>query len=397
MRILWFSPFLLQPAIQGGQIRSLGILNCLYRRHEVRFVSMQLDGQQDGVASVGQYCQSSRLIRHSLPPRGGLRFAFQLLSNLASPLPLTIQRDTSPGFRAAAGEEMAKGWHDVAVCDFLSLAVNTARLEEMVLFQHNVETVIWERMAQRASNLAARAYLTRQARRMAEFEKRHCLAARHVVAVSETDESVMRQRFGATRVSIIPTGVDLEKNYPQPGHPPGAELVFVGSLDWGPNLDGLRWFAAEVLPAIHQAHPGCRLAIVGKKPGAEVEAIGRLAPGITIHGNVPDVRPYLWGAKAAIVPLHAGGGTRLKIYEAMGAGVAQVSTTVGAEGLEVRHGVDIMLADTADTFAQACLRLLGEDDFRRRMADEAARMVSAKFGMDRVAEVFEQILEQARR
>ncbi|MBA3974419.1 MAG: hypothetical protein C0504_09410 [Candidatus Solibacter sp.] len=397
MRILWFSPFLLQPATQGGQIRSLGILKWLNRRHEVRFVSMQLDGQEDGVASVGEYCGSSRLIRHSLPRRGGMEFAVQLLMNLVSELPLTIERDISPDFRAAAGEEMAKGWHDVAVCDFLSLAVNTARLDEMVLFQHNVETVIWERMAQRASNPAARAYLNRQARRMAEFEKRQCLAARQVVAVSETDEGMMRERFGATRVSTIPTGVDLERNYPQPDHAAGAELVFVGSLDWGPNLDGLRWFAAEVLPGVRQAHSGCRLAIVGKNPGAEAESIGRLAPGISIHGNVADVRPYLWGAKAAIVPLHAGGGTRLKIYEAMGAGVAQVSTTIGAEGLEVRDGVDIMLADTADAFKQACLRLLKEDDFRQRMAGEAGRVVREKFGMESVAEVFEQILEQARR
>ena len=180
-------------------------------------------------------------------------------------------------------------------------------------------------------------------------------------------------------------------------HAPGAELVFVGSLDWGPNLDGLHWFAAEVLPRIQRNHPGCRLAIVGKNPGAEVEAIGKLAPGISIHGNVADVRPYLWGAKAAIVPLHAGGGTRLKIYEAMGAGVAQVSTAIGAEGLEVRDGVDIMLAGTADAFAQACHRLLSEDDFRRRMADEAARVVSAEFSMEKAAAVFEKILEKARR
>lgn len=397
MRILWFSPFLLHPATQGGQIRSLGILKCLNQRHEVRFVSMQLDGQEEGVRSVGEYCTSSRLIRHSLPRRGGPKFAMQLLANLASDLPLTVERDISPEFRAASAEEMAKSWHDVAVCDFLSLAVSTAGLEEMILFQHNVETVIWERMAQRASNLAARAYLNRQARRMAEFEKSQCLRSRHVVAVSETDEREMRKRFGVTRVSTIPTGVDLERNYPQPDHPPGAELVFVGSLDWGPNLDGLDWFARRVLPRIRQEQPGCRLAIVGKNPGAAATAIERLAPEISVHGDVPDVRPYLWGAKAAIVPLHAGGGTRLKIYEAMGAGVAQVSTTIGAEGLDVSDGADILLADTEEAFAGACVRLLKDDVFRREMGARAAEMVGARFGMERVAEVFESILDLNRR
>lgn len=397
MRILWFSPFLLQPATQGGQIRSLGILKCLNQRHEVRFVSMQLDGQEDGVSSVGEYCRSSRIIRHSLPRRGGAKFAAQLLANLLSDLPLTVERDVSPAFRATVDEEMARAWHDVAVCDFLSLAVNISGLEQMVLFQHNVETVIWERMAQRAANPPSRAYLNRQAARMAEFEKRQCQRARHVVAVSETDEREMRNRFGAARVSTIPTGVDLERNFPQPGHPPGAELVFVGSLDWGPNLDGLRWFAEQVLPRIQKEIPTCRLAIVGKNPGSEAAAMEKLAPGISIHGNVPDVRPFLWGSKAAIVPLHAGGGTRLKIYEAMGAGVAQVSTTIGAEGLEVRDGVDILLADTAESFAGACLCLLREDAFRQQMAEKAARMVKEKFGMERVAEVFESILDQAAR
>jgi glycosyltransferase involved in cell wall biosynthesis len=260
------------------------------------------------------------------------------------------------------------------------------------LFQHNVETVIWERMAQRASSYPQQIYLNSQAARMSRFERDTCLRAKHVIAVSDTDERLIRQRFGATRVSAIPTGVDLETNFPSLDHEPAEELVFVGSLDWIPNLDGLHWFAAEVLPRIRQRQPDCRLAIVGRNPGAATARIAELAPGISIHGSVPDVRPYLWGAKAAIVPLHSGGGTRLKIYEAMASGVPQVSTTVGAEGLKVTSGENILLADEADTFAEACLKMLEDEPMRCRIRDSALRMVQAEFGTAQVARIFEDVL-----
>jgi polysaccharide biosynthesis protein PslH len=392
MKILWLSPFLLHPTTRGGQIRSLGILSQLHRRHQVRFVSMQLPEQASGVARVGEYCSESRLLRHDLPGRGSLRFGAQFALNLFSGLPLTVHRDVSAVVRRAIAEELSRGWHDVAVCDFLSLAVDVARVEEVVLFQHNVETQIWERMARNAPNALQRCYLASQAARMARFERTICRQAKHVIAVSDADERLMRERFGVTRAGTIPTGVDLERNVPSPGHPPGEELVFVGSLDWIPNLDGLRWFASEVLPKIQRRQPNCRLAMVGKNPGAEAARISALAPGITLHGNVADVRPYLWGAQVAIVPLRAGGGTRLKIYEAMAAGVPQVSTTIGAEGLKALPGENILLADDADSFAEACLTLLEDETCRGRIRDAALEMVRAEFGMPRVANVFEEIL-----
>src|SRR5262245_26477116 len=138
MRILWISPFLLHPTDKGAQIRSLGILKNLHARHEVHFVSMQLEGQESGVVRTAEYCTKRYLVPHRLPNRRSLAFVPQLVRNVFSDLPLTVERDVLPRMRALIDEKLDSGKFDVAVCDFLSSAVNLSRPEKVVLFQHNV-------------------------------------------------------------------------------------------------------------------------------------------------------------------------------------------------------------------------------------------------------------------
>jgi glycosyltransferase involved in cell wall biosynthesis len=166
-------------------------------------------------------------------------------------------------------------------------------------------------------------------------------------------------------------------------------------MDWLPNIDGMRFFVHEVLPSIRQRRPECTLSIVGRTPTEEVIALGRNDPRITVTGTVPDVRPYLWGSRIAVVPLRIGGGTRLKIYEAMAAGIPVVSTTVGAEGLFYRNGQDIRIADTAQDFAEQCLALLENSDVHHAQAAAALELVHTHFGWPQVAKHFEAILENA--
>src|SRR6185437_13822916 len=134
--------------------------------------------------------------------------------------------------------------------------------------------------------------------------------------------------------------------------------VFVGSMDWMPNSEGILWFVREVLPVIRRRLPECSLTVVGRKPSEEILQLANDDPHITVTGTVPDVRPYLWQSSVSIVPLRIGGGTRLKIYEAMAARSPVVSTTIGAEGLTVSDGEDIRLADTSESFARICVELL---------------------------------------
>ena len=177
--------------------------------------------------------------------------------------------------------------------------------------------------------------------------------------------------------------------------PSKADLVFLGSMDWLPNIDGVEYFVREILPLIRKSLPQCRLAIVGRSPSVATLALAKRDPGIQVTGTVPDVRPWLWGSKASIVPLRVGGGTRLKIYESMAAGTATVSTTIGAEGLDVSHPDNIRLADEPSSFARQCVELLQNEQERERVASQALQMVTSRFSWDVVVEEFEKRLISA--
>jgi glycosyltransferase involved in cell wall biosynthesis len=214
--------------------------------------------------------------------------------------------------------------------------------------------------------------------------------------VSKTDADEMRRLFGVTRVTEIPTGVNIEYFQPLVEGPSGvgADLVFVGSMDWLPNVDGVLYFAREVLPLIRRKRPDCSVAIVGRTPPPKINELAAQDKYIQVTGTVPDIRPYLWGSAVSIVPLRIGGGTRLKIYEAMAAKIPVVSTTVGAEGLTVNPPDDIRIGDTPEEFAAQCLELLADAEARRRVATAAWEMVNANFSWDHVSRCFERVMEK---
>jgi glycosyltransferase involved in cell wall biosynthesis len=297
--------------------------------------------------------------------------------------------------KRTVSELMNKEHFDAMVCDFLTPCISVPHLPKWVLFQHNVETMIWKRHAETANDPLRRWYFQTQADRLFAFEKQVCQTVRHVIAVSESDAALMSNLMQAPRVSHIPTGVDIDYFTPKQQVDPQVDLVFIGSMDWVPNVDGMQFFCREVLPLIRKKKPGCSVAIVGRDPVPSIRALGN-DPLIQVLGTVPDVRPHLWNAKVSIVPLRIGGGTRLKIYEAQAARVPVVSTTIGAEGLFIEQGRNIHIADQAEEFAARCLELLESPATRQRMAEDAWTAVRDKFSWEQVAREFETILERNR-
>ena len=219
-----------------------------------------------------------------------------------------------------------------------------------------------------------------------------CQQAAEIIAVSPQDAGLMREMFGVTRVAAIPTGVDIGF-FRRPAHiEPKSDLVFLGSMDWLPNIDGVQYCVREIWPLIRRRLPECTLAIVGRSPSAAIQGLAERDSGIQVTGTVEDVRPWLWGSKVSMVPLRIGGGTRLKIYESMAAGTPTVSTSVGAEGLDVKHPGNIRLADTPAGFAEQCVDLLENAGERQRLAAEALNLVTTRFSSDVVAAEFEGLL-----
>jgi glycosyltransferase involved in cell wall biosynthesis len=281
---------------------------------------------------------------------------------------------------------------DCIVCDFLFPSPNIPDLSQAVLFQHNVEATIWKRYAKKARNSISRAYFAMQARRMESCERSFCRAARHVIAVSEKDSRTMREDYGVSHLSVVPTGVDLNYFSTPAQHETKADLVFVGSMDWFPNIDGARFFVEQILPLIRRRRPGCRVAFVGRNPDPSVRQLVHRDPDVIVTGTVPDVRPWLWGAAISIVPLRIGSGTRLKIFEAMAARVPVVSTSIGAEGLPISNGDHLLIADEPSPFAESCLELLEDEDRRQRLASAAQALVAASFSWEFAARELEDIL-----
>lgn len=397
MRILWVNAGFLHPTTKGGQIRTLETLRQLHRRHEIHYAAFENPQEPEGPARSGEYSAHAYPVRFQAPVKRSPAFVLQLAAGLFSPLPVAIRRHYSQEMARLLAGDLLRRSFDKVVCDFLSPAPHFPDLGNVILFQHNVETMIWRRRAEQAGDRWRRSYLALQARRMYAYERAVCRACGFVLAVSDHDARWMREEFGLGRVRAVPTGVDVH-HFAPPGNPVEvADLVFAGSMDWAPNIDGVQWFVREMLPRIRAQRPEASFAVAGRSPAPEVLALARQDPLITITGTVPDIRPYLWGGSVAVVPLRIGGGTRLKIYEAMAAKTPVVATTIGAEGLPVRDGEHLLLADEPERFAAHCLSLLENTERRRRMTDAAWRHVSSSFSWESAARQFELFLEEAPR
>ena len=388
MRILWIKTEFLHPVDKGGRIRTYQMLREIAKSHHVTYLTLD-DGTAapDAPALASEYATDVVRIPFSPPAKGTPGFFRDLLGNVFSPLPYAVSRYKS----AAMAREVARlaDKVDVVVCDFLAPAVNVPRTvgTPAVLFQHNVEAMIWERHAAVATGIKKR-YMAEQWRRMERFERDECLRFDHVIAVSPQDTEVMRARYGVSRVSDVPTGVDIEY-FTSSGNAERRprELVFTGSMDWMPNDDAMIWFATDILPLVRAKVPDVHVTIVGRTPSARLQALAA-GSGMEVTGRVPDVRPYLERASAFIVPMRVGGGTRLKIYEAMSMGLPVISTSIGAEGLPVVDNETAVLRDDPRSFADAVIRLLEGDDERRRIGDAGQRLVRARFGWSGVADAF---------
>ena len=398
MKTLWVSPTFMHPTTRGVQIRTLEMLRHLHRRHEIHYVATQDPARPEGPSRALEYCARAYPFLHRVPEKTSPRFWPQLAIGLFSDVPVAIRRFNPPGMTAFLERLIRREGFDCAVVDHMAATAYFPDLVHATLFEHNVETLIWRRRAKHATDPFRRWYLGLQAERMLEYERRVTRASGQVVTVSAIDADQMRQLFGVTRVSDIPTGVNIEYFRP-PGSAPrgGTDLIFVGSMDWFPNVDGVLYFVRTILPMIRHRRPESTLAIVGRTPPPEIRKLSTSDPRIRITGTVSDIRPHLWASAVSIVPLRIGGGTRLKIYEAMAAKVPVVSTSIGAEGLFVNPPYDIRIADRPEDFAECCLELLGSSAESARVSRAAWELVSSRFSWEHVSRCFEKIMESGPR
>jgi polysaccharide biosynthesis protein PslH len=402
MRILWLNAGLLLPLDKGGKLRTWHLMRHLAERHEITWLSFADPDTPDAIREgMRDVCRELHVVPRRDAAKGTFGFYAGAAARLVDPLPYAVGKYRSPAYRARIASLLAQRRYDLVVCDFLVPAVNLpAPLPcGSVLFTHNVEAEIWRRHAAEQPDLVWRALYRQQWRRMQRFEGRTLGRFDLVLAVSDVDRDTFQRLYPAalqSPVVTVATGVDTAFFAPVDGPPRPHHLVFTGSMDWIPNEDAMRHFCHDILPRIRAQVPDVTLTIAGRDPTPAVRRLADL-PGVQVTGRVDDVRPFIGEAAVYIVPLRIGGGTRLKIFEAMSMARAVVSTTVGAEGLPVTDGRDIVLADEPAGFAAAVTTLLGDPDRRHPIEEAARELVVGRYDWSAAAADLEGALQRTAR
>jgi len=384
LNVLFLAPRLPLPADTGGKIRTLNILKQLAKQSDVHLVCFSFE--KDDQAQAKQIEEMGISVSLVLMRPAG--FLVKVMSVLFGVLPFSISKYNSKKMREVLAAILrSKPFHAVHV-DHLHMAVYRDCFAEKVAFvdEHNVEYLILERCADIERAPLKKTLFFSQAKKMKKFEGRSAVKFSACFTVSPNDKvTLSRITDGMVPIHVIPNGVDTD--YFRPGSAVSGEeesLVFTGSLDWFPNEDSVTYFCREILPAIRAKKPNVKFYVVGKGATDTLKKLAQDDSGIIVTGRVDDVRPYIAKSKIFVVPLRIGGGTRLKILEAMAMGKAVVSTTLGAEGIAYVENRDIILADRPQDFAKKVLSLLDDGKKRSELGTAARNFVLGWYDWDSI-------------
>jgi glycosyltransferase involved in cell wall biosynthesis len=397
MQVIWLKSDYVSPPDTGGKIRSYNLMRRLHQRCHVTYLCLKNIETPD---SEGEFLDCAAEINSVYRPeekKQGVRFLLRLLRRMFSPIPyvaqkykskeiLRFQKDILNPSEGSKTEERST----VLLCDFLDMAENVdwQSSAPKILFEHNVESQLWHQYYEITDHPIEKAYFKFEHMRMTAYERRICNRFDLVLVVSEADKRLLKEELGVRcPIEVLPTGVDTDFFSPRYESPKKRDkILFLGSLDWLPNIDAIRWFYEKIYPSIRESRPNVSWDIVGRRPGDDLFELVGSDSTIRIFADVPDVRPFMEASEVFVVPLRIGGGTRIKIYEAMAMELPVVSTLLGAQGLDVEPGEDIEIADSAQEFAQRILHLLENSPSRKELAKSGRRLVEDRCSWDRVAE-----------
>jgi sugar transferase (PEP-CTERM/EpsH1 system associated) len=396
MRVLYFSPRICWPTISGAHLRDYYFARQLARNAQLTYIGLV---NEDATAQA-------EALRERLEPQNGTEVialrrdgsyrAANIVRGLAGPVPLNVLNFTSPRVLAEVDRIFQQRSFDVVQVESMHLIAYARRIREIapgtriILDWHNIESEILARYAENDRN-PLRAIYARRTSVLSRNVENELLRLCHAHTVcSQREREVLRARVPEARIEVVGNGVDCDYfAVAAVSDSPRRDVLFMGRMDYHANIDAALYFAREVWPLVQHERPELRLVIVGAQPSDKVVALRQ--QGITVTGTVDDVRPYYNNALVSVVPLRVGGGTRLKVLEAMAAGTPVVSTTLGAEGLAITSGKDILLADSAGEMAAAIVTLQQsrqeQSALWHELAEAGRRLVREKYDWSVVGDV----------
>jgi polysaccharide biosynthesis protein PslH len=381
MRILFLSPRQPLPARSGAKLREYHFLRALGDSAEVTYLYFRDPGSPPLPVDDLPFCRE--VIGIPKPPAYG---PGKTIMGILGRWPLPILNYTSPEMSVAVGNAMGSREFDIVHLDSIHMiryalaAMERKNSPRAIYNWHNIESEAMWRYGDTAQSRRRRWYARRTATKLELLESYILNTAFGHIVCSGRERDQLRQQAPAARIEVVENGVDTRYFASSENPAASRRIVFVGAMDYFPNSDAAIFFANCIWPRVRTMLDGAQLTIVGANPGAAVLALGEL-PGVKVTGMVPDVRPFYHGALAAVVPLRTGGGTRLKILEAMAAGVPVVSTPLGAEGLDVVNDKDVLLADSGDAegWANRLARLADSLALRAQLTAAGLRLVQERY------------------
>jgi len=395
MKILLTLDGPLFPADTGGKIRSLNIFKRLAARAEIHAVSLA-DKQAAAIPEMMSIFRSYTPVFCREAKINSPGFYKDLLASQLSRLPYFLEKRNAPGFRSAVKQLLGRQRFDLLFCDFLHTAAPLLSIQftPRIIFEHNIEFLLRKRKWQVEQRPLRRFVFGNEWRKTQAIETSVCRAFDHVITVSAEEEQIVRQQFAVQPVSALPAGVDTDFFQPVDVRPTPGRMVFVGSMDWYANEDAVTWFLREIYPQILKTVPNASFSVVGRNPSSRLRALAAKHPSVEITGWVSDVRPHLGQAEVVVVPLRVGGGTRIKIPEAMAMAKPIVSTPIGAEGLPFLDARELLIADRAEPFAKKTVELLHNAILRDAIGRMARDKVVNHHSWISVVDALESILER---
>jgi glycosyltransferase involved in cell wall biosynthesis len=385
MRVLMLTQVVVYPADAGPKVKTLQVLRHLAAHHDVIYCTfVRSDKETQDAGKLHEFCRKVVTVPIKRSRVSDVRF---MAESLLSGDSFLLRRDDRAMMRSMVRQLLAEEHIDVLHVDQLNMMrfVPSDWRGTVILDEHNAVWQVVERLRKGASNPISRLLLGREVRLVRKLEGNACRRADVVLAVSEHDQEALREVAGASvPIEVVPITVDAEQFRPiwearNPHSPHRHQLFTIGTMFWPPNSEGVIWWLREGYEQLRTLCPDVTYDIVGARPPRMLQTIAQGCTGVQVHDYVFDTTGFWLHATALAVPLLSGGGVRVKILEAMAMGVPVVSTTVGCEGLDVRHGVHLLIADTPRDFARACATILQDKELAQRLAQNARQLILERY------------------
>jgi polysaccharide biosynthesis protein PslH len=386
------------PPTSGKRLRTLNLILPLARRHHLTYIARG-DGNAETTRQAidfltGQGIETC-IVDDPIPSKKGLGFYARLAANLFSSLPYSASSHIRPKMRQAVIDHARTHAVDLWQVEWVGyLYCLTGVPGKIVLQAHNVDTLLWQRFHEAEHNPLKRWFIRQQWRKFERLERQGYHAVHRVVAVSPDDAALAREKFSIDHIDVVDNGVDVGYFGDVSPQPDSRSILYLGALDWRPNLDALRLLLDRIFPGVQAKVGQAQMHVVGRHPPDWLRQRVLGLTGVELHADVPDVRPYLAASAVMAVPLRIGGGSRLKILEALACGLPVVSSRVGAEGLALRPGQDYTLADTPEEMIEALANCLRQPERARAQASQGKQTVCRRYDWPMLADRLERVWER---